>query len=158
MPNERRTDSATIEVAVKPEVAYAAFADASALMAWLPPGDMAGSVHEYDFREGGRYRIALTYGASRGDAIGKTSDRTDVTSGRFVSLQLPERIVQSVEFESDDPAFAGEMLMTWSFAPSPSGTTITIVASNVPPGISQADHDAGLRSSLQNLARYLGTP
>ncbi len=74
-----------------------------------------------------------------------------------MSLEPAERIVQSGEFESTDPAFAGEMLMTWTFAPSATGTTIAITATNVPPGVSQADHDAGLRESLQNLARYLAS-
>jgi hypothetical protein len=47
------------------------------------------------------------------------------------------------------------MIMTWSFEAAGAGTRVTITAENVPPGISQADHDAGLRSSLENLARYL---
>jgi hypothetical protein len=48
------------------------------------------------------------------------------------------------------------MIMTWTFEPTAAGTVVTVVAENVPTGITKADHDAGLRSSLQNLARYLG--
>jgi len=155
MPSERRTDTASLEVTAKPEAVYAAFADPSALIAWLPPGEMTGSVLEYDFREGGHYRIALTYNDAQADAVGKTSAKTDVTSGRFLSLKPAERIVQSVEFETTDPAFGGEMIMTWSFAATATGTAVTVTVTNVPTGISQADHDVGLRQSLQNLARYL---
>jgi uncharacterized protein YndB with AHSA1/START domain len=79
-----------------------------------------------------------------------------VTTGRFLSLVPGERIVQSVEFASADASFAGEMIMTWSFEPVPTGTRVTITAEDVPPGISQADHDAGLRSSRENLARHVG--
>jgi hypothetical protein len=59
----------------------------------------------------------------------------------------------SVLFESGDPAFAGEMIMTWTFDPAPGGTRVTIVAEQVPAAISAEDHAAGLSSSLENLAR-----
>ncbi len=154
--SERRTDTAFLEIAVAPAAVYAAFADPAELMKWLPPGTMTGRALEYDFREGGRYRIALTYDDDAPNTAGKTAERTDVSTGRFLSLEPGRRIVQTVEFESPDPAFAGEMLMTWSFEPSTSGTRVTITAENVPSGISQADHDEGLRSSLENLARHLG--
>ena len=123
-------------------------------MQWLPPAGMTGRVLEYDFRDGGRYRIELRY-ADETSASGKTTGDTDVTGGRFVQLVPGRRIVQSVEFESSDPAFAGEMTMTWSFEPAPEGALVTITADNVPGGISQADHDAGLRSSLDNLAGFV---
>jgi uncharacterized protein YndB with AHSA1/START domain len=155
-PLQGRTDTASLTIATPPGAIYGAFADPQALMAWLPPGDMTGRVLEYDFREGGRYRIELTYADAAPAGQGKTSSRTDVTSGTFLSLDRGKRIVQSVEFESADPSFAGQMLMTWSFEAAPTGARVTITAENVPPGISREDHEAGLRSSLENLARYLG--
>ena len=153
--SRRRTDSASSVIGATPEAVYGAFADPDALMAWLPPERMTGRVLEYDFREDGRYRIELTYGDRAGAGKAKTTARTDVTVGRFLSLVPGKRIVQSVEFETEDSSFAGEMIMTWSFEEAGAGTRVTITAENVPPGISQADHDAGLRSSLENLARYL---
>ncbi len=125
-------------------------------MAWLPPGGMTGRALAYDFREGGRYRIELTYDDAAGRGAGKTTQRSDVSTGRFLTLEPGTRIVQTVEFESDDSAFGGQMLMTWSFDAVPGGTRVTITAENVPPGITKADHDEGLRASLENLARYLG--
>jgi hypothetical protein len=65
------------------------------------------------------------------------------------------RIWQSVEFESSDPTFAGEMTMTWSFDPASEGAMVTVTADNAPSDISKADHDAGLRSSLDNLAGFV---
>lgn len=150
-----RTDRASREIAATPEAIYAAFADPVALMKWLPPGTMTGRVLAYDFRPGGRYRIALTYDEAAADTAGKTTGRTDVSSGRFVSLEPGRQVVQSVEFESADAAFAGEMIVRWSFAPTAIGTLVTVTAENVPPGIRQADHDAGLRSSLENLAHHV---
>jgi uncharacterized protein YndB with AHSA1/START domain len=118
---------------------------------------MTGRVLEYDFREGGRYRIELTYASEMLAQPGKTTGRTDVSTGRFLALEPGKRIVQSVEFESANVSFAGEMTMTWSFEPLPGGTRVAITAENVPSGISKADHDAGLRSSLENLARFLAS-
>lgn len=125
-------------------------------MAWLAPASMTGRVLDYDFREGGRYRIELAYDGAASSGAGKTTGRTGVSAGRFLALEPGNRIVQSVAFDSSDAPFAGEMVMTWSFDPLPAGTRVTVTAENVPPGTSQADHDAGLRSSLEKLARYLG--
>jgi len=153
-----RTDTASIVVPATANDVYRAFASAEAVMMWLPPGNMTGRALEYDFREGGRYRIELSYAGDEPDSIGKTTGRTDVSSGRFVALEPGKRIVQSVEFESSDASFTGEMTISWSFDTLPEGTRITVTAENVPPGITKADHDAGLRSSLDNLARFLRTP
>lgn len=116
---------------------------------------MSGRALEYDFREGGRYRIELTYHQNAGTDAGKTTGNTDISAGSFLSLEPGKRIVQTVEFESTDASVAGEMVMTWSFEAVPSGTAVTITAENVAPGISESDHADGLRSSLQNLATYL---
>lgn len=150
-----RTDTRSLVIPASPAALYRAFASAGALLRWLPPGDMTGRALAYDFREGGRYRIELTYDEATPPGAGKTTSRTDVTSGTFLALEPERRIVQSVEFASDDPALAGEMLMTWSFEPVPSGTLVTITAERVPPGIRPEHHDEGLRSSLENLARFV---
>lgn len=71
-----------------------------------------------------------------------------------MELVPDERIVQLVEFDSDNPAFAGAMTMTWTLAAVPGGTNVTILCANVPEGILQEDHDAGLRSTLENLAAF----
>lgn len=150
-----RTDTATRLVRAAPEAVYTAFVDEEALMAWLPPRGMTGRVLLFEPREGGRYRIELALEGDAHAVTGKTTARTDIASGRFVALEPGRRIVQTVEFESADPAFAGTMVMTWSLDPAPGGTSVGVSAANVPPGISEADHRAGLASSLANLARFL---
>jgi uncharacterized protein YndB with AHSA1/START domain len=153
-PSPGRTDTRSLVIPAAPDALYRAFADAHALMEWLPPGNMTGRALEYDFREGGRYRIELSYQEAAPEGPGKTTSHTDVSSGRFLLLEPGRRIVQSVEFDATDAAFAGEMVMTWSFEPVAEGTRVTITAENVPPGIRPEDHDEGLRSSLENLARH----
>jgi len=158
MGSPRRTDTASVVIPASPDAIYRAFTDAEALMSWLPPGTMTGRALEYDFRVGGRYRIELTYGAAPPTGAGKTTGRTDVSQGRFIALEPGRRIVQSVEFDSQDAAFSGEMVITWELEPVGAETRVTVTAANVPPGISKADHDAGLRATLDNLARYCGGP
>lgn len=154
-PGSGRTDRASLDIAAEPDAVYAAFADPGALMAWLPPGDMTGRALEYDFHEGGGYVLELTYGDAVPPGAGKTTAQTDVSTGQFLSLEPGRRIVQSVEFDSTDAAFAGRMMMTWSFERLASGTRVTVTAEHVPPGITEADHAEGLRSTLANLAHYL---
>jgi uncharacterized protein YndB with AHSA1/START domain len=98
--------------------------------------------------------MSLTYLEQDHSAPGKTSEHTDVVAGRFVELVPDQRIVQVVEFDSEDPAFSGAMSMTWTLTAVPGGTEVGIRCENVPEGIRKEDHDAGLRSTLSNLAAF----
>lgn len=153
--SKKRIDSASRIIKASPQKIYKAFVEPEALVSWLPPKGMKGHIYEFDPRAGGAYRMSLTYLQPDPSTQGKTSEDTDVVKGRFLELVPDERIVQSVEFQSDDPAFAGEMIMTWSLAAVPEGTAVTIVCENVPEGIRKEDHDVGLRSTLENLAAEL---
>ena len=44
--------------------------------------------------------------------------------------------------------------MTWSLADVPGGTEVTIQCEDAPVGIRAADHEAGMRSALENLAAF----
>jgi uncharacterized protein YndB with AHSA1/START domain len=149
-----RTDRASRVMAAPPERVWAALVDPEALLAWLPPGEMTGRFERFDARPGGTYRMVLTYADASG-APGKTSVDSDIVEARFVDIVPGERVVQAVDFVSDDPAYAGTMTMTWEVTAVDAGTRVDIVAEDVPDGISTADHAAGLASSLTNLAAYV---
>ncbi|HET8986337.1 MAG TPA: SRPBCC family protein, partial [Trueperaceae bacterium] len=149
-----RTDQASRFVAASPDRAFAALVDPLALVAWLPPRGMTGRFECFDFRPGGSYRLRLTY-EDASTAPGKSSADADVVEARFVKIVPGVRVVQAVDFESDDPAFAGTMTMTWEVRAEPGGARVSIRADDVPTGISAEDHAAGLASSLDNLATYL---
>lgn len=149
-----RTDRASRVIAAPLEQVFAAFVDADALTAWLPPRGMTARFERFDPRPGGSYRLVLTY-AEAPLSGGKASADTDVVEARFVEVVPNGRVVQAVDFVAADPAFAGTMTMTWSVTAVNGGTRVDITADDVPDGISAEDHAAGLESSLANLAAYL---
>jgi uncharacterized protein YndB with AHSA1/START domain len=135
---------------------YRALVDADAVAAWRVPDGMSAEVHEFDPREGGRYRISLTYDAP-GEA-GKTTANTDTYHGRFVTLVPDERVVEVTEFETEDDALHGEMTMTTTLTDSGGGTEITILHEGIPDVVPKADNETGTRMSLDKLARLVETP
>lgn len=149
-----RTDQAQRRMGAPPDAIYRAFVDPKAWTQWLPPAGMSGRIEHFDCRPGGTYRMTLTY-QGQDTGHGKTSDNTDIVEGRFLTVIDGERIVQAVEFASEDPRFAGTMRMTWQVVPDGAGSIVTFTAEDVPSGISKADHDEGLASSLANLAAYV---
>lgn len=149
-----RVDVASRIIAAAPAVLYRAHLDPQALICWLPPNGMTGRIEKFEPRVGGTYRMVLTHEQSLHSAPGKTTDHSDVVQGRFVELVQDKLIAQVVQFESDDPAFAGDMKITWTLTPMASGTKVVVRCENVPPGVRPEDHAAGLASSLANLAAY----
>src|SRR5438046_3144687 len=87
-------------------IVYRALLDARAVAVWMAPAGMTSHVHTFDAREGGSFRISLTYDSATG--TGKTTAHTDTFHGRFVKLVTDEQIVQVVEFETTDPDLRGE--------------------------------------------------
>jgi uncharacterized protein YndB with AHSA1/START domain len=140
------------------EALYRAFTDPAALALWLAPADMTSKVHSFDGTVGGGYRMSLYYPVSEETFRGKTSEREDRFTARFVELSPPSKIVQAITFESEDQAFAGEMIMVVTFEAQGTGTTVTIVFEDIPPGIRPEDNEAGTQSTLEKLARYLEQP
>lgn len=122
---------------------------------WVPPKNMTATMTRFDFREGGSYRMRLTY-ENPENVRGKTADDADEVEVRFVRLVAEKHIEQEVTFESEDPAFSGVMRMTWTLDPVRNGTLVTICAEDVPPGIRPEDHEAGMNSTLENLASFIG--
>ena len=81
---------------------YRALLDPRAVATWKVPAGMTSQVHAFDAREGGSFRISLTYDTPTG--TGKTTAHTDTYHGRFVKLVPDEQVVEVIEFETADPA------------------------------------------------------
>ena len=133
---------------------YAALVDPEALTAWVPPGEMNGTIERFEPRPGGSYRMVLRY-PDHSPGQGKTTSDTDVVEARFIDLVPNTRVVYSVDFVSDDPDYNEAMTMSWEVTDTDGGTLVKITADNVPDAISAQDHAAGLKSSLEKLADYV---
>ncbi|GAA3925914.1 SRPBCC family protein [Streptomyces gulbargensis] len=143
---------ASRRVAAPPSAVYRALLNPSAVARWRVPYGMTGEVHVFEAREGGAFRVSLTYGAHTPDGAGKSGARTDTYHGHFVELVPDERVVESVEFESDDPALTGTMTLTTLLVPLPDGTEVRVLHENVPDAVPAADNETGLRMALDRLA------
>src|SRR6266498_1147229 len=127
------TTRVTRRIAAPPDQVYEVLIDAESVQRWMVPDGMTSHVHEFDPREGGTFRISLTYDSPT--RTGKTEDRTDTFHGRFMRLVPGREVVQSVEFETADPDLQGEMLITYTLSDVDGGTQLDGVHENLPPGV-----------------------
>jgi uncharacterized protein YndB with AHSA1/START domain len=143
---------------------YRALIDASAVVQWMVPDGMTSHVHEFDAREGGQFRISLTYDEPTG--TGKTTAHTDTYHGHFVKLVANEQVVEVMEFETSDAEMRGQMIVRFTLSDADigtstntdtetgtgTGTNVLAVHENLPPGLSPAANEVGWRMSLAKLA------
>jgi uncharacterized protein YndB with AHSA1/START domain len=129
---------------------YRALIDERAVADWMVPDGMTSHVHAFEGREGGVFRISLTYDDPSAD--GKTTAHTDTHHGRFVKLVPDALVVQAVEFESDDPAMRGEMTITFTLTDVDGATEVVAVHEELPSVVSAEDNETGWRMSLGKLA------
>lgn len=136
-----------------PHAVYRALTEASAIQKWRVPDGMRSEMHAFDAREGGAFRISLIYDDV--DAQGKSSAHTDTYHGRFVTLVEDELVIETMEFETDDPAMQGVMTTTYEIEMAENGATLSATHEGVPPGVAPEDNEAGWRMSLDKLAALL---
>ncbi|MFJ2964127.1 SRPBCC domain-containing protein [Streptomyces collinus] len=129
---------------------YRALVSAEAIARWRVPDGMSGEVHEFDAREGGRFRVSLTYETP--DASGKSAAHTDTYHGHFARLVPDEQVVEVLEFEAVDPALRGVMTLTDARG---GGTDVLMVHEGIPDAVPAADNETGTRMALANLARFV---
>jgi uncharacterized protein YndB with AHSA1/START domain len=132
---------------------YRALLDPQAIAKWRVPDGMSSYVHEFEAREGGSFRVSLTYDAP--DSAGKSAAHTDTYHGQFLRLVPDEQVVEQFEFEAADPGFGGTMTMTTTLAEAGDGTDVTIEHQGIPDAVPPADNETGTRMALDNLARLV---
>jgi uncharacterized protein YndB with AHSA1/START domain len=129
---------------------YKALLDPRAVQAWRVPDDMTCLVHEFDPRPGGTFRVSLSYDDP--GRAGKSAANTDTYTGHFGELVPDERVVEVIEFQTNDSAVAGPMTVTTTLSDADGGTDITVAFDGLPAGVSEADNEVGTRMSLDKLA------
>jgi uncharacterized protein YndB with AHSA1/START domain len=145
---------ATRRVRAPRPAVYRALLDPDAIARWRVPNGMTSEVHEFDPREGGRFRVSLTYDAP--NSAGKSSPHSDTYHGRFVKLVPNEQVVEILEFETPDPALRGAMTMTTTLADTDDGgTEVMLVHEGIPDGVPRADNETGTRTALARLAELV---
>jgi uncharacterized protein YndB with AHSA1/START domain len=132
---------------------YRALLDARAVATWMVPSGMTSVVHAFDPREGGAFRISLRYDDP--GRAGKTGARSDTYHGHFVKLVPDEQVVETMEFETADPAMRGQMTVTFTLSDSAGGTALFAIHESLPPRVSPADNETGWRMSLDKLAAFV---
>ncbi|MCL1089388.1 SRPBCC domain-containing protein [Shewanella profunda] len=115
-----------------------AFTDKNALERWLPPYGCVGTIHEFDVKVGGGYRMSFT-NFSRG---GSHSFRVI-----FTELIPGERIQHTDQF--DDPSLSGEMLVSIELKTVCCGTSMSIVQQGIPSVIPEEMCYLGWQESLE---------
>ena len=139
MPNTVRLHRV---LATSPEKVYRAFLEADALAKWLPPNGFTCSVHHFDPKVGGSFKMSFrnfTTGEDHG------------FGGKYLELLPNERLRYTDVF--DDPNLPGEMLVTIALKKVSVGTEINIEQAGIPDIIPLEACYLGWQESLRNLAR-----
>jgi succinyl-diaminopimelate desuccinylase len=131
---------------------YRALVDPRAVARWRVPDGMTAEVREWEPREGGRFRVSLTY---LGDEAGKSGGRTDTYAGHFARLVPDEQVVEVMAFESADEALRTEMTMTTTLRDVEGGTEVQLLHDGIPDTVRPDDNEAGARMALAHLAAYV---
>ncbi len=147
------TTTVSRHVKAPPAAVYRALVDPDAVAAWRVPEGMTSHVHEFDPREGGRFRVSLVYDDP--GAEGKSGGRTDTYRGHFARLVPGELVVEVLEFEADDDALRGAITMTTSLTEVGGGTEVVVRHEGMPDAVPRQDNELGTRMALDNLARLV---
>ena len=138
MPNTVRLHRV---LATRPEKVYRAFIEADALAKWLPPDGFACTVHQFDAKVGGTFKMSFrnfTTGASHS------------FGGEYVELVPHERLRYTDKF--DDPNLPGLLQVTVTLKKVSVSTELSIVQEGVPDVIPPEACYLGWQDSLRNLA------
>ena len=127
-----------------PERVYRAFLDPDAMAKWLPPNGFTCTVHQFDAKVGGGFKMSFrnfTTGASHS------------FGGKYLELVPGERLRYTDKF--DDPNLPGEMQVTVALKAVVVGTEVNITQEGVPDIIPVEACYLGWQESLRNLARLV---
>lgn len=136
------------------EKVYKAFTTQSALEHWMAPNGMTGRIRNFEPKEGRGYEMSLFYNDE--SIKGKTVNNEDRFVSTFVELEPNEKIIQAINFQSEEEGYKEPMAMEVYFAPLVNNATeLTVVFRNIPDAIDPKDNEDGTEQSLEKLSEYL---
>nr|WP_121274171.1 SRPBCC family protein [Pedobacter schmidteae] len=127
-----------------PEKVYRAFTEALAMASWLPPYGFLCTVHEFDVRVGGSFKMSFhNFTTGNGHSFG----------GEYLELKANEFLKYSDKF--DDPNLPGEMITSVWLRKVIVGTEIKITQTGIPAVIPAEMCYLGWQESLEKLAKLV---
>lgn len=123
-----------------PEKVFRAFSEPFAMASWFPPNGFVCQVHEFEFKEGGKFKMSF---------INFTTGHANSFGGSYVSIKPNEELTFSDKF--DDPNLPGEMVTQVTLRKVICGTELMIQQSGIPEMIPVEMCYLGWQESLQKL-------
>ena len=131
-------------LATKPEKVYRAFTEADALAKWLPPNGFTCTVHSFEAKVGGTFKMSFR---------NFTTGDSHSFGGEYLELVPGERLRYTDRF--DDPNLPGEIQVTVILKKVSCGTDLDITQAGIPDAIPVEACYLGWQESLRNLARLV---
>jgi uncharacterized protein YndB with AHSA1/START domain len=141
MPNTIRLHRV---LATKPDKIYRAFLEADAMAKWLPPNGFTCTVHSFDAKVGGGFKMSFR---------NFTTGMSHSFGGEFLELVPGERLRYTDKF--DDANLPGEMQVTVTMRKVSVGTEVNIEQAGIPDAIPVEACYLGWQQSLLNLAKLV---
>ncbi|MDK4705821.1 SRPBCC family protein [Rhizobium sp. CNPSo 4062] len=141
MPNTIRLHRV---LATSPEKVYRAFIEADALAKWLPPNGFACSVHHFEGKVGGTFKMSFR---------NFTTSEVHAFGGEYIEL-VPGELVRYTD-RFDDPNLPGQMEVTVTLKKVLVGTEVNITQAGIPDVIPPEACYLGWQESLINLAKLV---
>jgi len=140
------TNSVTLHrvLAAPPEKVYRAFTDGNAMAAWLPPYGFLCTVHQFDAKVGGSYKMSFT---------NFTTGNSHSFGGKFLEIKPNEFLKYTDVF--DDPNLPGEMITTITLKKVSVGTELTATQTGIPAVIPAEACYLGWQESLEKLKKLV---
>ncbi len=127
-----------------PEKVYRAFTEANAICSWLPPYGFLCTVHQFDVRVGGSFRMSFT-NFSTGHSHSFGGEYLEVAPNSF--LKYTDKF--------DDPNLPGEMITSVWLKKVICGTELKVVQENIPAVIPAEMCYLGWQESLDKLMKLV---
>ncbi|MER9522819.1 SRPBCC family protein [Mesorhizobium sp. M0292] len=127
-----------------PEKVYRAFTEADALAKWLPPNGFTCTVHSFDAKVGGAFKMSFR---------NFTTGGSHSFGGEYLELVPGERLRYTDRF--DDPNLPGQIEVTVLLKKMSVGTELDITQAGIPDVIPAEACYLGWQESLRNLAKLV---
>ena len=128
------------------EKVFQAFSQQTAFALWIAPAEeIQTEILEFQFKEGGKYRIAFHI----------PNGPTLYLGGEYVKISKPNQIVFTWQWEEPDENAGINSLVTVDFTATESGTRLNLTHENLANIAMKERHAAGWSGSLNRLTQYL---